>query len=75
MGGVVIGLILVALGSGLALNLGGVADIFANHGASLPTPPPGVRGAVTDPNQIRLIGGVFAFVGLMAIAAAVGVVH
>ena len=71
---VIIGLILVALGGGLALNLGGAADEFAEFGASRPKPPPFVRGYITDPNQIRLIGGAFAAFGLMAIGAALGLI-
>jgi hypothetical protein len=70
--GVVLGLIPVALGGCLALNVAGCADQSAAFGASRPKPPPYVRGYVTGPNQIRVIGGVFVVIGLLAIGAALG---
>ena len=73
--GVVIGLVLVVLGAGLALNVRGAADQAAAFGASRPKAPPFARGYVTDPYQIRLIGGVFAAVGLLTMGAALGLIR
>lgn len=70
--GVVLGLVLVAIGGTFALNLGRAADQFADHAAAMPRPPYGFRGAPTEPGQYRLFGAVFVVIGVLAIAAALG---
>lgn len=74
MGPVVFGLVILAFGLVLALNLWGSADRAAAYGASRPDPPPGARGYVRDPSQVRLIGAVFAAIGAMAVLVTLGVI-
>jgi hypothetical protein len=70
-GGVVIGLIIATLGLGLASNFRGIADQFADSAAAQPRPPSWLRGSVTDAGTIRLIGGAFLAIGVLAVGAAI----
>jgi hypothetical protein len=69
--GVVLGLIAATIGLGLASNFRGVADQFADFGASRPRPPSWMRGYTRNAGTIRLIGGVFLVFGVFAIGAAI----
>jgi hypothetical protein len=68
--GVVIGLIIATVGLGLASNFRRIADQLADAASAAPRPPSWLRSGTTETGTIRVFGGVFLVIGVLAAAAA-----